>query len=76
MLRQNKQNLSMVKNTLVDVGCSGEPFATEVKEILNTTVQVAKRSELRKFKELYQRDGSQSVHYLGQRNAEDSAEEL
>ncbi len=49
MLKQNKQNLSRVKNTLVDGGYSGEPFATEVKEILTATVEVAKRNELHKF---------------------------
>ena len=50
MLKQNKQNLSRVKNTLVDGGYSGDSFATEVKEIIKATVEVAKRSELHKFK--------------------------
>jgi hypothetical protein len=37
MLKQNKQNLSRVKNALVDGGYSGDPFAAEVKEILKAT---------------------------------------
>lgn len=50
MLKENKQNLTRVKNTLVDGGYSGEPFATEVKIIINATVEVVKRNELHKFK--------------------------
>lgn len=50
MLKQNKQNLSRVKNALVDGGYSGDPFAAEVKEILKATVEVVKRNELHKFK--------------------------
>jgi transposase len=50
MIKENKQNLSKVKNTLVDGGYSGEPFTAEVKEILKATVEVAKRNELHKFK--------------------------
>jgi transposase len=49
MIKENKRNLSRVKNSLVDGGYSGEPFATEVKTIINTTVEVVKRNELHKF---------------------------
>lgn len=50
MLKQNKQTLSRVKNALVDGGYSGESFATEVKEIINSAVEVVKRNELHTFK--------------------------
>lgn len=49
MIKKNKQNLSRVKNSLVDGGYSGEPFASAIKEILGATVEVVKRSELHKF---------------------------
>ena len=50
MIKENKQNLSRVQNTLVDGGYTGEPFATEVKAIINATVEVVKRNELHTFK--------------------------
>lgn len=50
MVKQNKENLSKVKNALVDGGYSGKNFADEVKEILGATVEVVKRSELHAFK--------------------------
>ena len=49
MVRNNKKNLSRVKNSLVDGGYSGEPFAEAIKELLGVTVEVVKRSELHKF---------------------------
>ncbi len=49
MINNKKENLSEVKNVLVDGGYSGEPFAVEINNILGATVEVAKRSELHKF---------------------------
>lgn len=49
MIINDKENLSDVKNLLVDGGYSGENFATKIKNILGATVEVAKRSELHKF---------------------------
>jgi transposase len=46
----HKDKLKNVKNVLADGGYSGEKFATEMKEILGCTVQIAKRSELHSFK--------------------------
>ena len=45
----NKENLSEVKNILVDGGYTGEKFAEAVKEILGATVEVSKRNELHTF---------------------------
>ena len=44
-----KDNLSSVKNVLTDGGYTGENFAIAVYEILEASVEVAKRSELHKF---------------------------
>lgn len=44
-----KKNLSEVKNILVDAGYTGENFATQIKETINATVEVVKRSELHTF---------------------------
>jgi len=44
-----QENLSEVKNVLVDGGYTGEPFEEIVKNILGAGVEVAKRSELHKF---------------------------
>ena len=49
MARQYKENLSEVKNMLVDGGYSGENFAQEIKMILKAKVEVVKRNELHKF---------------------------
>ena len=46
---RSKDALSEVKNLLVDGGYTGEKFATQIKDVLNATVEVAKRSELHKF---------------------------
>lgn len=50
MVGENKQNLSKVKNALVDASYTGEPFADAIKELLGATVEVVKRSELHTFK--------------------------
>ncbi|PIZ04353.1 MAG: IS5/IS1182 family transposase [Gammaproteobacteria bacterium CG_4_10_14_0_8_um_filter_38_16] len=49
MITNEKENLSDVKNLLVDGGYTGEPFAEKIKNILGATAEVAKRSELHKF---------------------------
>lgn len=49
MITKNKENLSRVKNSLLDGGYSGEKFATAIKEILGATTTVVKRNELHKF---------------------------
>jgi transposase len=49
MVNDQKENLSEVKNILVDGGYSGEPFAEKIKNMLGATVEIAKRSELHKF---------------------------
>jgi len=55
MIINDKENLSDVKNFLVDGGYSGENFASKVKNVLGATVTVAKRSELHKFAVIPQR---------------------
>jgi transposase len=49
MFTETKDNLTEVKNVLVDGGYTGETFANEVKNILGAGVEVAKRNELHKF---------------------------
>ena len=49
MTKRNKENLSEVKNVLVDGGYSGEKFEKEIKKIIHATVEVVKRNELHKF---------------------------
>ena len=46
----HKTKLSDVKNVLADGRYSGEKFASSVKEILGSSVQIAKRNELHTFK--------------------------
>jgi len=55
MIINDKENLSDVKNLLVDGGYSGENFSSKIKNILGATVIVAKRSELHKFAVIPQR---------------------
>lgn len=55
MILNAKDNLSDVKNLLVDGGYSGENFALRIKSILGAEVTVAKRSELHKFVVIPQR---------------------
>jgi transposase len=50
MVKKNKRNLSSVKNSLVDGGYTGEPFAEAIKELIGANVEVVKRSELHTFK--------------------------
>jgi transposase len=49
MVSNSKENLSNVKNFLVDGGYTGDPFAAAINETVGATVEVAKRSELHKF---------------------------
>lgn len=49
MAKQSKEDLSEVKNLLVDGGYSGEKFATKIDNILQATVEVVKRNELHTF---------------------------
>jgi transposase len=55
MISDAKENLKEVENVLVDGGYSGEKFSLEVKDIIDATVEVAKRSELHKFVVIPQR---------------------
>jgi transposase len=55
MIGGTKENLEDVKNVLVDGGYSGEKFSLEIKNIIDATVEVAKRSELHKFVVIPQR---------------------
>ncbi len=49
MVESAQENLSEVKNVLVDAGYTGEKFATQIKDIIGATVEVIKRSELHSF---------------------------
>ncbi len=49
MVKNAKENLSEVKNVLVDAGYTGENFVTQIKTIIGATVEVIKRNELRSF---------------------------
>jgi transposase len=49
MTKRSKENLSKVKKLLVDGGYSGKKFATAIKKIIRTEVEVVKRSDLHKF---------------------------
>jgi transposase len=49
MVKHSKNNLSKVKNLLVDGGYTGDKFAKQIKTILNATVEVVKRNELHTF---------------------------
>ncbi|GKS78938.1 hypothetical protein wHma_09450 [Wolbachia pipientis] len=49
MVENAKENLSGVKNVLVDAGYTGENFVTQIKTIISATVEVIKRNELRSF---------------------------
>jgi transposase len=55
MFSLHKDTLSDVENSLVDGGCSGEPFANGVKNLLHCEVEVAKRNELHTFKVIAKR---------------------
>lgn len=49
MVESAQENLSEVKNVLVDAGYTGEKFATQIKDIIGATVEVIKRNELYSF---------------------------
>lgn len=49
MATNSKEDLSDVKNFLVDGGYTGGPFSIAIQEILGAAVEIAKRSELHKF---------------------------
>lgn len=49
MVLLNLNNLSCVKNMLVDSGYSGENFANVIKKIHGSDVEVVKKSDLAKF---------------------------
>ena len=55
LAERHKEDLSNVKNMLVDGGYTGKPFAEKIEEILHATVEVAKRNELHTFKVLPKR---------------------
>ena len=46
---EHQDNLSAVKNVLVDGGYTGQPFAAAVWKMLGATVAVAERNELHTF---------------------------
>jgi len=46
---EHQDNLSAVKNVLVDGGYTGQPCAAAVRKMLGATVAVAKRNELHTF---------------------------
>lgn len=45
----NKSALCKVRNVLGDGGYAGQPFAVAVQQLLNATVEIAKRNDLHKF---------------------------
>ena len=49
MFDENRDDLSLVRNVLVDGGYTGKPFATAVQGLLGASVEVVKRSELHTF---------------------------
>lgn len=49
MFEKSKNNLTEVTNILADGGYTGEKFSTSVYEILESSVEIAKRNELHKF---------------------------
>lgn len=55
MIGDAKENLEDVEGVLVDGDYSGEKFSLEIKNIINATVEVAKRNELHKFVVIPQR---------------------
>lgn len=55
LVTQRRDQLSDVRNVLVDGGYTGEKFAKSIFDTLGTTVEVVKRSELHTFKVLPKR---------------------
>ena len=55
MVKRNKRNLSKIENVMVDGGYTGEKFANEIKDLIGSSVEVAKRNGLHTFKVIPQR---------------------
>lgn len=55
LVTQKRDQLSNVKNVLVDGGYTGEKFAGSIENTLGATVEVVKRNELHIFKVLPKR---------------------
>ena len=49
MFDRRRDDLSQVRNVLVDGGYTGKPFATAVQGLLGASVEVVKRNELHTF---------------------------
>ena len=49
MFDRRRDDLSLVRNVLVDGGYTGKPFATAVQSLLGAAVEVVKRNELHTF---------------------------
>ena len=49
MFGQRREELSQVRNVMVDGGYTGKPFAGEVRNLLGASVEVVKRNELHTF---------------------------
>ena len=49
MFDRRRDDLSLVRNVLVDGGYTGKPFATAVQGLLGAAVEVVKRNELHTF---------------------------
>ena len=49
MFDRRRDDLSLVRNVLVDGGYTGKPFATAVQGLLGASVEVVKRNELHTF---------------------------
>ena len=49
MFDRRRDDLSLVRNVLVDGGYTGKPFATAVQGLLGASVEVVKRNELPTF---------------------------
>ena len=54
-MERSKAQLVRVNNVLADSGYTGEPFSEAVKELIDASVQVVKRSELHTFAVIPQR---------------------
>lgn len=50
MFEKSKQNMAQVEKVLADGGYTGEPFKSAVRDLIDVDVEIAKRSELHKFK--------------------------
>ncbi len=50
MIAKSKQDMTLVKKVLADGGYTGESFKISVEELIGADVEIAKRSELHRFK--------------------------